>query len=153
MTGVNHGLTGAVIAVTVKKPELAIPLAFLSHFAQDLIPHWDYGTGKNHDKLFSRRFNTFLAADFILALIIMAFLGGAFPEQKWLIWACMAAAASPDLLWGYYYLYLEKIKKRKVRLNKLSALIVRIEWSMGAPGIIVELAWFIGFGYLILSLR
>jgi hypothetical protein len=40
MTGFNHGMAGAVIALTVKQPVLAVPLAFLSHFATDMIPHF-----------------------------------------------------------------------------------------------------------------
>jgi hypothetical protein len=101
MTGFNHGLTGAVIAIAVKRPELAVPLAFLSHFVQDAIPHWDYGVKPGSGKLFDRRFNTFLITDLIFGLSIMAFVLGAFPDQYKVIWACMIAAASPDLMWGY----------------------------------------------------
>ena len=64
MTGFNHGMTGAVIALTVKKPELAIPLSFLSHFAQDAIPHF----GIPGYKLFTKKFNLGLLADFLFAV-------------------------------------------------------------------------------------
>jgi len=36
-----HSLTGAVIAYKIGNPALALPLAFLSHFATDLLPHWN----------------------------------------------------------------------------------------------------------------
>ncbi len=36
-----HSLTGAVIAYKIGNPALAFPLAFFSHFAADLLPHWN----------------------------------------------------------------------------------------------------------------
>lgn len=140
-----------MIALAVKKPELAIPLAFLSHFVQDAIPHWDYGTGGPDGDLFSKRFNTFLIGDFIFSLILMVLIGLAFPEYTWLIWACMAVAASPDLMWGYYYLYKQKLKVQKAKLNWLARFHYLIEWSESLPGAIVEVIWFFGFGYIILG--
>ena len=41
MTATNHALTGATIATLVRQPYLAIPLAFLSHFFCDALPHFD----------------------------------------------------------------------------------------------------------------
>lgn len=152
MTGLNHGLTGAVIAIAINQPALAVPLAFVSHFAQDAIPHWDYGV-KPGDQFFSRRFNLFLIGDFCLALFAMAFIFGAFPDQYKLIWACMIAAAAPDLMWGYHYLYQQKIKGRQVKLDWLARLHAAIEWSESPPGAIIEFLWIIAFGVLILALR
>ena len=45
MLSVSHALTGAVIAVKVSNPALAIPLILLSHYLEDMVPHWDVGTG------------------------------------------------------------------------------------------------------------
>jgi len=42
-----HFLTGAAIASGVKNPLLAVPLALLSHFVLDLIPHKDM-VGDDH---------------------------------------------------------------------------------------------------------
>ena len=36
-----HVVVGAAIAVKVGRPELAIPLALISHFILDHIPHWN----------------------------------------------------------------------------------------------------------------
>lgn len=36
-----HVIVGAAIAVAIPNPFLAIPLAFLSHFALDMAPHWN----------------------------------------------------------------------------------------------------------------
>src|SRR6478672_11642994 len=114
MTGTNHGLTGAAIALLVREPLLAVPLSFASHFACDAIPH--YGGDPKASALFDNKFNTILITDFLVAVTIMGVLGALFPERRILIWACMIAAASPDLMWAYYDLYLTKIKRRKFRM-------------------------------------
>lgn len=38
---VPHTVVAVAIATAIKQPELALPLAFLSHFVLDFIPHWD----------------------------------------------------------------------------------------------------------------
>jgi hypothetical protein len=98
MTGFNHGMTGAVIALSVKQPALAIPLSFASHYATDFVPHFGF---KLKDVL-GRKFNLFTIADFVFSLGLMAGLGLMFPEQRTLIWACMIAAAIPDIVWWFY---------------------------------------------------
>jgi len=150
MTGTNHGMTGAVIALLVKRPELAVPLSFLSHFACDAIPHFGLAPGA---KLFDRKFNLTLMTDFLLAIVLMVVFGILFPSQKWLIWACMVAAASPDLMWAYYNLYVEKIKGQKPRLGLLARFHKWIQWSETPKGWFVEGGWFITLGLIILSRR
>ncbi|MBI4029189.1 MAG: hypothetical protein HY376_02390 [Candidatus Blackburnbacteria bacterium] len=41
MIELPHAVVGAAIAYKVGNPALALPLAFLSHFALDLVPHWN----------------------------------------------------------------------------------------------------------------
>jgi len=36
-----HAVVGAAIATAIPNPFIAIPLAFLSHFALDMTPHWN----------------------------------------------------------------------------------------------------------------
>lgn len=157
MTGLNHGMTGAVIALVVKNPAAAVPLAFLSHFVQDMIPHWDYGVrrvGDPNGNFFTRRFNLSLLADFLLSVGMMILLAFLFPAHKWLIWGCMVAAASPDLMWAYYRLYRQHIKRGKViHLDPLARLHAKIQWSQTGAGLIVEILWFISTGAIILNLR
>lgn len=149
MTGFNHGLTGAAIALIIKNPAAAVPLAFLSHFLTDTLPHWDYGTGRKNGKAGSNKFNQVLAADFTLSIILMAVLGLLFPTHKWLIWACMIAAASPDLAWSYYY-YLKRGRKQYGMVSRFHD---AVQWSETSRGIYIELAWFIIIGAVVLSLR
>lgn len=130
-------MNGAVIALFISRPEIAVPLAFLSHFAADAIPHWDYGTSLKNGKAGSKTFNNILKADFALALACMVILGFLFPAQRWLIWACMAVSAAPDAAWYYYY-YVNKAKK----YDWLSRFHDWTEWSETPKGLYYEAAWF-----------
>jgi hypothetical protein len=149
MTGTNHGMTGAAIALVVREPMVAIPLSFASHFACDALPHF----GLPDDQLFTKKFNIILAADFLIAVIMMLILGGMFPSQKWLVWSCMVAAASPDLMQAYYRLYVEHIKKFKVKYDPLFSFHARIQWYQKVPGLAFEVPWFIAMWLIVLAMR
>jgi len=153
MTGTNHGMTGAVIALTVKQPLLAIPLSFFSHFVCDMIPHFGVKDkpGEPDDELFKTKFNIILICDFLIAVSLMVLFGYWFPEQKWTIWACMVAAAIPDALNAYSRLYLERVKK--VKYNPKEHFTARIQWSQTYKGAYVEIVWFISMWALILTYR
>ena len=149
MTGTNHAMTGAVIAFTIKNPAVAVPAAFISHYLQDLIPHF----GMSETKLFKRKFNIVLVSDFLLSIGLMVLLAVLFPAHKWLIWACMVAAACPDLAWAYYRLYIERIKKQIPHYDPLNKMHLIMEWSNESWGVLVEILWFLGAGTIILALR
>jgi hypothetical protein len=36
---------GAIIALAISQPLIALPLAFVSHFVLDALPHYGYGGG------------------------------------------------------------------------------------------------------------
>lgn len=36
-----HAVVGAAIATAIPNPVIALPLAFASHFALDMVPHWN----------------------------------------------------------------------------------------------------------------
>lgn len=148
-------MTGAVIALTIKQPAIAIPLSFLSHFAQDLVPHWDYGIKKDGTKLNNSdywRFAFYLLLDFCFAIFLMSVLAHLFPSQKWLIWSCMIAAAAPDLMWAYYHVYLG-YKKREVNLDPVAKMHQAIQWSQTTLGGLAEVAWFVGSWLIVLSFK
>jgi len=149
MTGFNHGMTGAVIALTIKEPLLAVPLAFLSHFATDMIPHF----GLNEKQLFKRHFNIILIADFLFAVVLMAILAILFSDKVFLIWACMIAAASPDLMWAYHRLYIEHYKKLPPKLGRIAYFHHKIQWSQTLKGVYGEALWFLLMSSIILSVR
>ena len=141
-------MTGAVLALLIKEPTLAIPLSFASHFVCDSIPH----SGPAPDaKQFDRKFNIILVGDFLVAVSLMVVLGILFPSQKWLIWACMIAAACPDLMWAYYDLYLKKIKGKGYKLDPLASFHKWIQWSQTPKGWSVEIIWFLIMGTVLLG--
>ncbi|MBI4100378.1 hypothetical protein HY439_01420 [Candidatus Microgenomates bacterium] len=44
MLATFHALSGGIILKTIPDPRIALPLAFLSHFILDSVPHWDFTT-------------------------------------------------------------------------------------------------------------
>ncbi len=50
MTATGHALIVAAIATLIPNPTLSMPLAILSHFVGDKLPHWDVMTDKNKSK-------------------------------------------------------------------------------------------------------
>lgn len=149
MTATNHALTGAVIALVVKKPELAIPLAFLSHFAVDVIPHFE---ARELPPKFSKAFifgDAIVAGN--LAILLAVLLRNSL--SIWIISACMFAAVSPDLMWGWRYYRIKDLDKVfSEPMSWLSRLHLKIQLSETLAGIIVEVAWLTGMVFLIIEL-
>lgn len=116
MTLTTHAVSGAVMAVCLPKhPEIAITVAFASHFVVDMCPHGHYPT-----PAFCRARSATSIAMFLrdrglwkdIALIFSDFaLGAALatavalvfaPELLTIAWACAIAAEMPDFLqFGY----------------------------------------------------
>ena len=155
MTATNHALTGAAIALAVKKPEFAIPLAFISHFVLDALPHYEpkgiqSGLNSGIQKMKNPAFKIFLATDIFLFIIILT--GGpiAFSNhvQWWLILVCSFLGAAPDLTWGRHF-YRAKIGKKIINPSSLSRFHIWVQWMERPWGIIVELVWFILMVWLV----
>jgi hypothetical protein len=73
MTATSHALIGASLAVMITNPIIGIPLAIASHFAADLVPHWDAGT--NHRNKSAMRLKVEATLDVLLgfALVLLFF--------------------------------------------------------------------------------
>lgn len=95
MTATSHALIGASIAALVTNPYIAIPTAIASHFAADLIPHWDAGTNRRKKTLMRLRFEA--AADVILGFILSFIIFGLFVSPVYLF-VLIIAAQLPDWL-------------------------------------------------------
>ncbi|MBI3559203.1 hypothetical protein HY085_02300 [Candidatus Gottesmanbacteria bacterium] len=50
MTASGHAVVGAAIATLIPNPVVSLPVALVSHFVCDKIPHWDVMTDKNKTK-------------------------------------------------------------------------------------------------------
>jgi hypothetical protein len=134
MTASNHVVTGAVIAVAVGQPILALPLAFASHFVLDVLPH--YGADNHTSRLFlySLVVDMGIAASFLLYLVLQQ------PDSWLLLFACAVLAASPDLLWLPYWVL--ELRGKPKPLGKVAHWLAKIQWGERSWGIIIELVWF-----------
>ena len=142
MTATNHALTGALIAVVVDQPLLAIPLALASHFVLDILPHFGVSKNpkvRNASKLFRRVTITDLlicGLIFLVAPLVYDNLG----VSLIVLWACMFAAICPDLVWGYR-LYREHREKRRIPKSLFSLFHSNIQWGERPWGLGVEVIW------------
>lgn len=96
MQAINHAVFGALIAVTVHEPVVAIPLSLGSHFVMDAIPH--YGNdpkAPRGSRLYYLRIIIDTMASFSILLLFLSF----HPPHMKLIIVCASVAILPDLLW------------------------------------------------------
>lgn len=136
MTATNHALAGATIGLFVAQPIIALPLAFISHFVLDLIPHFgldEYGGHKRNRKLFHKIL--YFDALFLCLILISLFIMNA----PLIIYACIFLAGSPDFVWAYRYLLKEKIgKTRASKMSIFSKFHSKIQKSQTLSGLYVE---------------
>jgi len=113
-------MAGALIALAIKNPALAVPLAFASHFFLDVIPHFGVPPGE----FVAKKFFKYLAADIILALSSLTAMILLFPHKAGIIFVCMAAAVSPDIVWAFY------IKELEANDRKSLDPVTRFHWKI-----------------------
>lgn len=139
MTATNHALTGAVIAVAINKPIIALPIALLSHFALDSLPHWNYWfPGQRR----FRRWVLFLEFGLSLTLLTtLSLISGT--VEWWLVASCGLLAILPDMMW-FPYLILGKNTPAdgKNLLHRLRRFHLKIQWSETSWGLAIEMLWF-----------
>lgn len=105
-----HATAGLLIATAIPHPAIGIPVALLSHYALDMIPHgdthfgyWVKEPGRAHRILIVE------IIDLGTAAAMTAWLVAIHPEKAW--WYLVAAAIAgilPDLIWGTRFV-LQKI--------------------------------------------
>jgi len=148
MTATNHALTGAIIGLTIDKPYLAIPLALISHFICDAIPHYK---SDNFEKLAKTyRFIEYLSLEACLCFLIVLGLFLARPDHWLAASLCAFLATSPDFFWIKKYLSLKNSKQYTANAFEIFA--SKIQWFQRPIGGFVELVWFLAAGYIYLSL-
>ncbi len=99
MLSTPHLLVGAAIVKVIPNPAISLPLAFLSHFALDSIPHWD-GSPKVP---FSKKMIGGIILDYALgaSLVLVLTIGYENPSQ-YLLWLGAFLATLPDFILGTY---------------------------------------------------
>ena len=139
MTGLNHAVTGALVAAAINKPAIALPAALLSHFATDVIPHWNYEL-KPH---IARR-QVVMFADLVLSLALLLILGLTVDANPYLVIAGGLIAILPDTMWLRFFITgrpsIHGSPKRLI--NRLRRFHHWIQWNETSWGFFVELAWF-----------
>lgn len=142
MTDTNHVMTGAVIALAVQQPAVAIPMALVSHFALDIIPHFGIYEDDviRRNKTWQFRAVVFTDVPLMVAacLIIPRLVGSVVPA--WTVFACMVAAVIPDIVWLFRFIREERTKRPQPSIW-LTRAHQAIQWFEHPIGISVELAW------------
>lgn len=139
MMASSHAVTGAAIAVVVREPALALPLAFASHFVCDALPHIgldEYGGHNKKPQLFHKILlvDAFLLASFMVYLFISS--------ASLLVFACVFLAGSPDLVWAYRYIFQEKFGAAKEHAkNIFNQFHSKIQWSQTIRGAMFEIPY------------
>lgn len=141
MTGLNHVLTGTAIALAVQQPLVAAPLAFLSHFVLDVIPHFDHP----HYRYGSRYFAAIMASDGVISVAAVITLMVLVPGMAGTIAIGALFAIMPDFAWLYYY-----------RNNRPQWWFFRfhskIQWFERPPGALVEASYLIFISTVLVAL-
>ena len=147
MTATNHAITGALIAIVIDKPLIALPLAFLSHFGQDAIPHFGYaGHGGYKAGLKHRTLKLVMIADLLAFIPLVAIL----ISHNVSLWVYVAAflALSPDFHDFLAFFFF----KKNVGWNQFSRYASAIQWCERPWGLAVELLWYVAGLALLMKL-
>ena len=110
MTATAHALVSGAIAASAGNPTLAIPLAFISHFVMDAVPHWDFGT--NWRTRTKTKTGVVAIFDTILGFTLAYFLFAGKVDAATLL-ATMIAGNLPDWLEVPYYIFFAHQEKKQ----------------------------------------
>lgn len=149
MTAINHAITGSIIGLTISNPFIAVPLAFISHYLLDIIPH--FGSKQDNDKFIkSKKFKIFLSIDILLCIILAVSLFIIKPTSYLIVILCAFIATTPDLVNLKRFILINLNKEYKPGLlYKMSAF---IQWFERPIGLNVEIAWFLASGFILIEL-
>lgn len=125
-------MTGIAIAVSIRRPELALPLAFASHFILDMVPHGKMDIARKI------QFRNYLIIEAI-AMTVLTIVAMFVFEQLWfLVGLCAVLAFLPDMLWPF----LHNGRLAQVRgFRQFYWFHKRIQWSETKRGFLVELLY------------
>ena len=103
-----HVAIGAAIAAKIPNPFISIPLAFLSHFAMDRVPHWNphINTELKKNGYITTKSSVIIAVDVAFALILGSLIAyQAMPDKNraLIIMLGSFAAVLPDLVEFPYF--------------------------------------------------
>lgn len=139
MTGINHAVTGMLVAVAVKQPAIALPAAFLSHFAVDMLPHWDYKVPG-----LPRMRRLVIATDLLASVWLIVLVAVLLLSHGWLAFLGGFLGILPDTMWLPYILHgKDSPMYKKTLLHVTRRFHSRVQWSESGIGFAVEVIWFV----------
>jgi hypothetical protein len=145
MTATNHYITGVAIATLIPNPAVALPLALLSHFVLDALPH--FGDSKYHQKL--RAFALIWLSDFI---ILISMLCLTLLKNPW--WYALAGflGTSPDLAWIYRFYFVNKnVDAHTKNMNWINKFHNNIQKFEFRGGMLVEIPFAIALTLVLIN--
>lgn len=145
MTATNHALTGAVIGLAVGNPYLALPVALISHYAMDTLPHF----GKMWP-LKSRKFIQYLIFEALMCFLIVLTIFLTKPHNYVVGIICAFVAASPDLL--SIKLFYRSVSNKAYHPGIYNRFASRIQKKETPQNIKYDILWFIIFLFLFIIL-
>ena len=135
MVGINHALTGGLIISFTHNPAIGLPLALLSHFVLDSMPHF----GEVFEKR-KKLSTTVWGIDLTLVVIFLIIL---IVSQQWGVFLGAVVGMSPDFAWVYRFTVQEQFGSIPPRpensFNRWHAAIQRFE---SKPGLIIDVLTF-----------
>lgn len=149
MTATNHALTGATIGLLIGNPLIALPVAFMSHFVCDAIPHFGLQDPRS---IGGSNFGRMLLVDASLCVGLVALLFVNQPQHWLLASLCAFAATSPDLMWIGKFRRARQGQPDRPMRSAVMRLHSGIQWFQRPIGALVEVAWFVGLGTIVLTL-
>lgn len=138
MTGTNHAITGAIIGMVVA-PVAAVPLAIMSHFALDSIPHY----GDNSLSQSEQRFRRIVIADAVITVTFLVSILIIRPAHWGIAIIAALLAMSPDLMWLPNFMRASRGKQARP-YNKVMHVHEKMQREH-VWGWIVEAAWLLIF--------
>lgn len=148
MTITNHVVTGVLVATIVDNPLIGIPMAFLSHFVVDVLPHFGYKQSGFGNYFQHKLSYLVIIVDLFATLALLVFTW----PQPWWVYVAGFAGVAPDLAWPYRYWFFERTGKAKPgEGNIINRFHNNIQWCERPWGIFFELFWLLLTGSILIS--
>lgn len=146
MTAPNHALAGALIGLTVANPFIGIPLAIVSHFILDTLPHYDPPGSTTEKIIGSKQFLYVQLIGGAALCFLLVLLLAIFRPHHWVIAAfCAFFATSPDLLSLPRFISVKRGGRDIKDQHWFWRFHVRLQGKTAPRFIGIELIWFIVF--------
>lgn len=96
MLAFNHILSGSIIGLLVPAPLIA-PVAFVTHFIFDMLPH-----AMGEEPPFSRNLKIQIGIDAVVTVAAIIFVIALFPDKLFIVGLGAFFATVPDALWLFW---------------------------------------------------